>query len=235
MSENINLQLRTEILKYALETEQSINSLLIIYLSIDSEERKAVTNKSGNLSFKNKIDLLFDLEILSKEEHKTFLLLMEFRNQFVHNIDCNSFTKAVLFLGIDKGRSLLKFTDIDSESDKEILYKNAFNNLYWASLKIIMDKIKKRKQIINEKSELLTVFVNSTVFTIEYFFGIFHKFAEKYEPKDSDSPEILELKMKILTEFAKELHKISETKQYKLLAKKMSNSMQPEKLKAYFK
>ena len=103
-----NLPLRTEILDIALSLEQNVNSLLLIYLSIEIQERKAITNKSGNLSFKNKIDLLFDLEILNKDEYKYFLLLMEFRNQFLHNIECNSFTYAVDILGRDKEKSLMK-------------------------------------------------------------------------------------------------------------------------------
>lgn len=69
---NRNLPLRTNVLEMALNVEDSVNSILLIYLSIENNDRKAITNKSGNLSFKNKIDLLFDLDILTKEEHACF-------------------------------------------------------------------------------------------------------------------------------------------------------------------
>ena len=82
---DINLQLRSEILDIALNLENAVNELILALLLIENPNRKAISNKSGNLSFKNKIDLLFDLDILSSGEHNILLLLMEFRNQFLHN------------------------------------------------------------------------------------------------------------------------------------------------------
>ena len=102
MENDINLQLRSEILDAALTLEDAVNKLLLALLVIDKPDKKAMSNKSGNLSFKNKIDLLFDLEILSNDEYRALLLLMELRNQFLHNIECSSFENAVKHLGKDK-------------------------------------------------------------------------------------------------------------------------------------
>jgi hypothetical protein len=104
----INLQLRSEILDKALNLEKIVNSLLLFILSIENRRRKTITNKSGNISFKNKIDLLFDLDILNDDEHKKLLLFMEFRNQFLHNFECSSFENAVKLLGANKDKKLMK-------------------------------------------------------------------------------------------------------------------------------
>ncbi len=61
---DINLQLRSEVLEISLNLEDAVNELLLALLLIEIPRRKAISNKSGNLSFKNKIDLLFDLEVL---------------------------------------------------------------------------------------------------------------------------------------------------------------------------
>jgi hypothetical protein len=125
MNDDLNLPLRTDILEIALNAELTIDSILLLYLNIESDKRKAITKKSGGISFKSKIDLLFDLEVFSNEEHKEFLLLMEFRNQFLHNTDCNSFMYAVDVLGKDKEKSLLLFDDANFDGDLESRYNNA--------------------------------------------------------------------------------------------------------------
>ena len=61
----MELETRLIVLEYALNTEKTIHTLLESYLNIDTTKRKALTNKSGGLAFKNKIDLLHDIEILS--------------------------------------------------------------------------------------------------------------------------------------------------------------------------
>ena len=116
---DINLQLRSEILEIALNLEASVDELLLALLSIEIPKRKAISNKSGSLSFKNKIDLLFDLDVLISSEHQKLLLLMVFRNQFLHNIKCCSFEDTVKHLGVDQGKKLLKFNDKDNSIKKE--------------------------------------------------------------------------------------------------------------------
>ncbi len=235
MTSDKNLPLRTEILDIALNVEQNVNSILLIYLSIESEERKAFTNKSGNLSFKSKIDLLFDLEIFNKEEHKQFLLLMEYRNQFLHNIDCTSFTYAVSVLGTDKEKSLLKFSDLEPDYDKELRCNNAFKNLYSKSIGVALEKIRKRMQIIEEKRKLLTNLTNNSVFLIDSFFNIIDKLFEMYEPNFSDSLEVLKLKTQIFETIAQGIERINSTEEYKLLQTQLQNSLTPDKLKKYFR
>jgi len=54
---DINLELRSEILEASLNLEDTINELIVALLVIEKQKRKAISNKSGNLTFKNKIDL----------------------------------------------------------------------------------------------------------------------------------------------------------------------------------
>jgi hypothetical protein len=50
-----------------------------------------IGNRSGNISFQNRIDFLYDLQILDTKDYDDLKLLSEIRNQFMHNIECNSF------------------------------------------------------------------------------------------------------------------------------------------------
>src|SRR5690606_6723376 len=80
------------ILKYSLFIEGSINDLLLLNLGIYNEKEKTrLFSNKGKLTFQNKIDLLFDIEVLSKEENSDFELLMNIRNKFLHDLECNSF------------------------------------------------------------------------------------------------------------------------------------------------
>lgn len=164
MENNINIKLRAEILEIALNLENNVNQLLLAILSIDSPKRKAITNKSGSLSFRNKIDLLFDLDILNSDEHKKILLLIEFRNQFLHSIECNSFDVSVQQLGIDKGNKLLKHCLLDENLITELRYHNAFNNLYRESLGIFLKKINDRAIEVESLRKAHVTFVEQGVF-----------------------------------------------------------------------
>ncbi|EAT58002.1 hypothetical protein [Chlorobium ferrooxidans] len=228
-----NLLLRTEILDITLNIEQNIDLILVIYLTIDGEKRKGITNKSGGLSFKNKIDLLFDLEIFDEDEHRLFLLLMEFRNQFIHNIHCSSFFYAADILGDDKRKRLLKFSDI--EGDEEQKLHNAYRNLYRKSLHIALNKIKIRKEFVKEKSTLLNNFNGKTLYFIDALVDLCEMFFEKYEPSDSDTIEVLNLKVDLHKTIAKEMDKVFSSEQYKHLQDRLEESLQPEKIKRHYK
>ncbi|MCX8524283.1 hypothetical protein OF897_10210 [Chryseobacterium formosus] len=191
---NINIELRSKILELALNLENNISQLIITCLVIENEERKAISNKSGNLSFKNKIDLLFDLEILNKEEHKLFLLLMEYRNQFLHNIDCNSFEKAFEFLGNDKKNQLIKYLDVESPEN----YYLAYLNIYGKGIDIILSKHKDIQEKIEFKKDFVKSPLNTISFLVDSIFDLYLTLTENdFVPKDDDSPETIELKNKI--------------------------------------
>lgn len=88
-SSKFNIQLRGKILEKALILEELSSHIIKLILRIVWDETKTLGNKSTSLSFKNKVDLLFDLQDISKDEYNYLLKLMEVRNQFSHNIECN--------------------------------------------------------------------------------------------------------------------------------------------------
>ena len=59
--EDINLKTRTIILEYSLQIESDINNLLFGYLEIFEKDKIKNFGKKAGISFKSKIDLLFDI------------------------------------------------------------------------------------------------------------------------------------------------------------------------------
>ncbi len=159
----INRELRVEILECALKLEANINTLLLELLDIpDKGKKKSLSGKSGSLSFKNKIDLLFDLEVISDNEHRELILLMEFRNKFLHDLYCNSFKDALslcrehrnntmlsLVHGVEASKNFSKneknrkITEYNSrtEQEKEQICLESFNSLFRRTVNIVKNKI----------------------------------------------------------------------------------------------
>jgi hypothetical protein len=160
---------------------------------------------------------------------------MEYRNQFLHNIECNSFVKAVSALGTDKEKSLLKFDDWKGDCDNEFRYDNAFFNLYGKSIGIALEKIRTRKQIINEKIKLVNSLLDNSIYLIDFFFDLVDKVFEMYEPELSDPSDIVKLKAQILGTIGEEVLKLSETDAYRSLQTKLHNTLTADKLKMYLK
>lgn len=156
MENTINLKIRTDILHFSLQIEDSVNSLLQIYLLIlDKERTKNFGNKAG-ISFKSKIDLLYDIEVLTKQEHSDLELLMNFRNKFLHDLDSNSFTR--ILETIDNGikNRFKKFLDSDVKIENEQAYINACSNLYYQNIKILQNKFRERRISLENKSNYTT-------------------------------------------------------------------------------
>lgn len=231
----MNLQLRTEILEISLNLEQNVDSLLLVLLSIENPKRKAISNRSGNLSFRNKLDLLFDLEVLNSNEHRMLLLLMEFRNQFLHNIECDSFEAAVQLLGNDKKKRLLKFDNVRNNTDREFQYNNSYRNLHLESIKLILKKIKGRKTEIEEKRKTLTMLLESHIFLLDKYFDLADKVIKLCGENVSESSEVIELTKLIAQEVAKDTELVFSSEEYTQIQNELKNSCSSEKIKAYFK
>lgn len=198
MKTELNIELRKEILEIALNIEKMVSDLLILYLNIEKEDRKAICNKSSSLSFKNKIDLLFDLEVFSKDEYGKLLLIMEFRNQFLHNYDCNSFEKAGDFLGSDKLRKLLGFDKyLDENTENDINYIDAYRGLHLSCMDDILLKIQRKEEISKEKRQLVLALSEYTQSVIDYDTDLFGKIIDASIPNDNDSKELIGFKMQI--------------------------------------
>jgi hypothetical protein len=178
----------------ALQIEKGITDLVKLFLHIETEKKRALTNKSGGLSFKNKIDILFDIEIIDESEHVLLLLLMEYRNQFMHNYECNSFAEASAVLGADKKNRLWKFAD-PGATESEESFKNAFSNVYGAALGMLLKKLDLKKRSITENHRYLLGLNEKLVLLFDKYFDLYDLTLNLIEPAFTDSNELLDFKM----------------------------------------
>lgn len=159
--------------------------------------------------------MLFDLEILSKEENKLFLLLMEFRNQFMHNIECTSFEKAFEFLGNDKKNQLSKYFSKESPDN----YFIAYLNLSSLGIDIILEKHKNFADKIERKKEFIKAPLNTITYLIDSIFNLYDELSkDNFEINDSDSIEVVTLKLKIFNIIEKHQKATFYSEEYKELS-----------------
>jgi hypothetical protein len=232
---DINIELRSEILEASLNLENAVNGLIIALLVIEKEKRKAITYRSGNISFKNKIDLLFDLDILDGEEHQKLLLQMELRNQFLHNIECNSFVKAINNLGSDKGKKILKFYNSSEYEDLEFQYRIAFSNLKIECIKIVLAKIENRKKQIDELAKIHVNDAEMHIFLIDKYFDVLKNILEVFETNVSDKPEVIRLFDQVEKAIFSEVNSLQTSEKFIMIQNKFRNWRTPEKIKALFR
>ena len=187
---DINLEKRSKVLEYALLIEEAINTLLQNHLLIlDQKVTRNFSGKSG-ISFKSKVDLLFDIEVLTKEECIQIELLMNFRNKFVHDIKSNSFTH--IFVNFDPGiqNRFRKFLNPNVVEENEHEYEVAYRNLYYETLKILQSKFRIRKEEIinysNFQSENYDIILDLSDESISFLDEI----VKEIEQLLSDNPEL---------------------------------------------
>lgn len=151
---DINLVLRSKIVHCSLNVENAINELLLKYLLITDKSRTKNFGNRAGISFKNKIDLLFDIDVFDKDELYIVELLMVFRNKFLHDIKYSSFT--VLLNDLDVSiRNKFSKSFLNENEENEEGYEKAFMNLYEKVVEIINNKTKEINSYSNKKIEFL--------------------------------------------------------------------------------
>ncbi len=221
MENVINMELRKEVLEMALTIEKEITRLLILFLNIDNEDLRSLGNKSSSLTFKNKLDLLSDINVLTKNENAQFILFMEFRNQFLHNQDCNSFTFAVQLLGEDRGRRLLKLDNKKETYDVEFSYTDGFRSLNLLCIDIILEKIRLKKQQIETKREAITSIINQGQYVIDQDTNFLMHLLDFCTPDKANSRDLLDFKIELAEEISLFTKQLTENENYRDLSKKI--------------
>ncbi|MFS4491405.1 hypothetical protein [Maribacter sp. 2308TA10-17] len=208
MNDNLNMALRSEVLRNSLKIESVVNSLLLSYLAIfDKERTKNFGNKAG-IPFKSKIDLLFDLNILSKEEHFNLELQMIFRNKFLHDLEFNSFTYGIGKMNNSVVNKLKKFIEDEKGIDTEEKYTTAYSNLCFNNAKILSDKINERMGKIKKKSILLHGLMDSIGTTNTLSTNLVSDIFKILENSELEDPKVLKLSesiFKVCKEFTDEM------------------------------
>lgn len=236
MDKDLNLDLRKEIIEIALTLEDAINNLLISYLSIDNLNLKALGNKNSSISFKNKIDLLADIDVFSKGDHLKFLTLMEFRNQFLHNINCNSFEKVIEILGSDRGRQLLNYNDINFDMDLESKYKNSYTKLHMECLEIVFKKCDEKFKLVQARRKTITDVAKYGNYIIDKDTELFNVIAKQCEPNINDTKELISFKMQVFSTMHQFTKLMTQNNSYIDIKKRIEELFDTEeKIKAFFK
>lgn len=199
----LNIGLRSEILERALVLESEVNRLLFHFLGINKVVTKTLSNKSSSLSFKNKIDLLLDLGIIDNNEYQQFILFMEIRNQFLHNISSINFISVLSDLGKDRINRLLIFWNNIQTDNSEYIYQSSFFNLFIHLLDLIKSKYsavaKTLENMAKDKIREIDDKLKSTNNAFDVLEFIIGQFKSELFPNLTDSTELREYKEYLLS------------------------------------
>ena len=198
MEAQLNIEVRSRILEYSLVIENLINDLLLMNLGVYNEKEKTrLFSNKGKLTFQNKIDLLFDIEVLSKEENSEFELLMNVRNKFLHVLECGSFQD--LFQILDKGivNRFKKFLEEGQSISDEEACEQACYKLFQKNIKTIKEIIRKNTASRKIKSNLVQVQNNQLLFYIDFIHDLLNKIYISIENAELENPKVLILGMEI--------------------------------------
>ena len=190
------IEIRTEILKYSLLIERLSSMFLSELLNIkDFKKSQSLGNKSGNLSFNQKIGLLIDIQALSEKEKSKFVTFMSIRNQLMHNFDADSYEKCFKNInGVDN--FLLRIYPQKEEFNKESKLKNATKELVNDVVAITAKLLEKVEEKIQKevKSQILEDYQKDSIKAISQIEKTFNDAYEKKVKSGEKSINIEELK-----------------------------------------
>ncbi len=155
---DINLNLRSQILECSLNIEDAVDIVIVLSSGItDKNVKTRLFGKKPSITFKNKIDLLFDLQLLSKEDNFNLDLLMIFRNKFMHDINCNSFNSVFQIVDNSIKNKFKAFLNDDEtiEDEKSCLY--GFQNLYLKNLRVLHSIIETKKDRLQKRIDYISL------------------------------------------------------------------------------
>lgn len=160
--------IRVNILEASLIIERQTSIFLAALLGIrDFKDSRTLGNISGSLPFNTKIDLLIDMGALDSETRNMFQTFMELRNQFMHNIDADSYENCISFLKGKKNFLLKKYSQDDSLSKEEQM-KNAIESLCTDVQKLTLEIFEKVKEKIMKQADLEVHKISSDAY-LSYF------------------------------------------------------------------
>jgi hypothetical protein len=177
----LGVEKRLDLLEASLLMEHLTSAWLITLLGIQEwKNSKLFGNKSGNLSFNQKIELLIEIGALSKDHKNKFVAFMEIRNQFMHNYEAESYEKLFSF-NKDTERFILRTykqpTDISLEEQLEGGVKQLIKETKDITLSLIgsvTDSISKKAE-----GEVYKKFQQSHTDAIKELENLLNEYAEK--------------------------------------------------------
>jgi hypothetical protein len=178
MSDILNLAQRTKVMECALTLEKGITEILFLCFNLEnSTNLNAFGNKSSNISFQNKIDILKDIGVLNTTEdddsYTPFEAIMQFRNKFLHIHECNSFMEAYNFIG--HSYKLKKYLSDKKATPTEKLLEDTFDTVF-QNCNVI---IKKKINMIDENDFIRKEKMNTLVSGLKYYISNGEKHNQK--------------------------------------------------------
>ncbi|MGS2727884.1 hypothetical protein ACU8DI_14840 [Psychroserpens sp. BH13MA-6] len=137
-------------------------SLAFIFDIENPENSKSLGNKNTSLSFNQKLNLLFDSGSIEKEEKERMEIFMEVRNQFMHNLNVDSFSD--VFKLLDGRTKRLKKLYPSYFSDDIELEKS----LDTVTEKLYLEGMKTLRSFKGARSTKLDSIANATIYKKYY-------------------------------------------------------------------
>ena len=135
------------IIDYSIMIESLINKILSTHLEIlEPKKSLSFSTKSSALSYMAKVNLLYDLKLINKEDVAQFQLIGEIRNKFAH-LDIKTFSELMEENTSIRDR-FIKMSLTKNRPLDEHFYVGSFLNIY-------DDNIKNLKKIIHNHTNYL--------------------------------------------------------------------------------
>ena len=237
-NKEINIEVRSEILEYSLIIEGAINSLLLSYLGVTGKSNTKLFGNKAGISFKSKIDLLYDIDVLSKKEHGDLELQMIFRNKFIHILECNSFLFVLNELDNGIKNKFKNHMDDPSKIGNEGSCKESYRKIYITNLNVILKKFELKRQSVEDKSNLITLLLEKEIRITDISFGFIDKLLVSLEEtilKNSENKKIIELTKHLSSKCEKHSKSFSKDTELMELNKKINTLLEQEKINGYLK
>jgi len=185
---------RTKVLEYSLKLESFVSYELANLLDMqDYKNSKSLGNGSSSLSINQKLNLLLDVENIDKKEKSTIENFMSIRNQFMHNIDANSFSYVIKKLDGLENKLKKEYPDNFKGNDEEKGFEICIESLFNDSIKILLDQKgnKLRKIMLLSASKSDEILKDKLRQSFDKHIKILEDFIESYPEKKIDKYLVL--------------------------------------------
>ncbi|RKR83490.1 hypothetical protein BDD43_3700 [Mucilaginibacter gracilis] len=160
------------------------------------------SNKAG-ISFKNKIDLLFDLEVFTKAENAEMELLSVFRNKLLHDISFSSLLSVVQQLDSSLKTKFRGYFEDKGSIDDEVHCKRALANIFLKNIQTIRFKVQHLRELNQSKNELIQENLKINLQHIDVFYDFTDEICIKIEQSNLEHPDLANLAADLLVSIEK--------------------------------
>jgi len=130
--------IKLKVLNHSLTLEKIASMALGAVLDIkDIKSSKSLGNTSEALSLNQKVNLLIDFGIIEKGEKKILETAMKIRNQFMHNIDCETYQDAFNHCDGEENKLKKIYPELFKNEDPEINLEKVTDRVFEDCFKIV--------------------------------------------------------------------------------------------------